>query len=52
MLSGDVGEPVNNEEADEAAQEDVEPRRTFPTPVLPSQSGVDDHCVDHIPPRS
>lgn len=49
------GEPVlfpnETEEVIEAAEEsDV--RIPVPTPQLPSQSDIDDHCITHIPYRS
>ena len=53
----DYGEllPVDEVGEDEAvidAREDVEPMRTLPTPIMPSKSEVEQHRIDHWPPRS
>ena len=33
-------------------EEDVAARRVLPTPVLPSQSEIDEHMIDHLPFRA
>ena len=40
------------QESDELKAEDVQPRKTMQTPVLPSQSDIDEHNIDHIPYRA
>ena len=34
------------------AEEDVEPLRVLPTPILPSYAEIEKHRIDHWPPRS
>ena len=47
-----VDEVVESEEVIEAAEEDTDPIRVLPTPYTPTQQEVDEHNIDHIPPRS
>ena len=35
-----------------APEQDVQPLKTLPTPVLPSQADIDEHNIDHNPYRS
>ena len=54
VKSGEVaGEDAvdDTEEIIESKEEEVDPARTAPTPYLPSQQEVDEHCVDHVPYR-
>ena len=56
VKSADVedGEVVNNQGAEDIVSQEpeVEPLKVLPTPVLPTQSEIDEHQVDHIPYRS
>ena len=40
------------QEPDELKAEDVQPCKTKQTPILPSQSEVEEHNIDHIPYRA
>ena len=49
--------PAEDEPAAEAGEEEItaednEPRRTMPTPMLPTQADVDEHNIDHFPYRA
>ena len=45
-------ELIEAQESEELKAEDVQPRRTKQTPILPSQSDIDEHNIDHIPYRA
>ena len=36
----------------QSQEEEVEPANIVPNPYVPTQSEIDDHCVDHLPYRS
>ena len=40
------------EDTFETQEEDVEPMKVMPTPYVPTQSEIDDHCIDHLPYRT
>ena len=40
------------EDVIESTEEEVQPRRVQRTPVLPTQSELDEHRIDHLPYRS
>ena len=42
----------NEVEADADDVEDAQPQQVMPTPDLPSRAVIDEHRIDHWPPRS
>ena len=47
-----VDDIVESEEIIEAAEVDADPIKVAPSPYTPTQQEVDEHYVDHVPPRS
>ena len=45
-------ETTDTQKEGELTAEEVEERRVLPTPILPSQTEVDHHWLDHLPFRS
>ena len=43
---------VDDSEVIESTEEEVQPRQVQRTPLLPTQSQLDEHRIDHLPYRS
>ena len=51
IVAGEV-EESKEIEADSIDIEDVQPKQIMPTPDLPSRAVIEEHRIDHWPPRS
>ena len=51
IVAGEV-EESKEIEAESIDVEDAQPQQIMPTPDLPSRAVIDEHCIDHWPPRS
>jgi hypothetical protein len=47
-----AGEVEESPEIEADTNEDVQPQQTMPTPDLPSRAVIEEHRIDHWPPRT